>query len=297
MKPAPALADDLGFSDRREVIRAVRYGRAVDDPTLAPAAIAHARHVQRLAERWTLRTPAGWPSLVGEFVKSEGWMLIVPMLVLLVWIHDPVTIAVEGFIVFVFARMLVRYTANAPALANQAEVANRALVGDPIRPTDGEAARSPWWRPRGGVPRSKPEVAGWLPIPLWQLVPIWVAWAGVVVTVGVTVRGAVQDWLPFVYLLVWIEVERRLAEPVEQRLGLEAARRARGYDVFRSGRGWPWSALFVLLLAAIGAMSVGIAASGWFKGQGLGAGFGFTFLLIYVYRDLASRWRWLHATG
>jgi hypothetical protein len=294
MKPASALAEHLGYGDRREVARAVRYGRAVDDPELVYAAIVHARYVQALAKRWTRRTPDGWRSLLGAFARDEGWMILIPMLLLLPWIRDPVPIALEGFMVVVLGHLLVRYAKHAPALAAQAELANCRLVGEAVEtvePAPPAEERPPWWRPRVFVRRSKLDAPGWVPIPFRQLVPFWMAYAGVAISIGLTAPGSVQDWLPLVYLTVLIEVERRLAEPVERRLGLAEAQRVRGYDVHRSGRGWRWTILSVVQFAAVGAMSVGIVASGWFRGHGLGVAFGLVILLTFVYRDLASRWR------
>ena len=251
--------------------------------------------MQKLSERWTLRTPDGWPSLVGAHLKQEGWMLLLSMAFLLPWIRNPVTIGIECVMAGILVRMVVRHATHAPALAAQAEAANRKLLGESVEAPAVPEARLPWWRLRGTVRLSKSDAPGWLPIPLGQLVPLWIAWAGIVVAVGLTVPGAVQDWVPLLYLLGWIEIERRLKERVERRIGLAEATRLRGYDVFRTARGWPWAVLFVLQLAVDGAIAIGVTSSGWFRGHGIGAAFGFGLIFTFLSGDLASRWRRHHA--
>jgi hypothetical protein len=291
MRAGAAEPAGLSSGDRREIRRAVQHGRAVDDPALATAAVAEARRVQEEAARWTLRTPAGWPSLVGACVRAQAWILLVPALMVSVWIPDPGAIAVEIFGLVVFVHLIVRWAQNAPVLAAQSETANRALLGEDVEPPP-LVPRLPWWRTRRAVRSSKPQAPAWLPIPLRQLIPLWIGWTAIVLAVGIAGPGWAQWPLPFVYLFLWVEVERRLGEPVEERLGPRAAAEARACDIVRSGRGWKHHAGFLLLLAGVIGISGLTVRSGWFHAGGVGVSFAFVLLLASVYHDLASRRRW-----
>lgn len=55
-----AALKSLGSSDRRKVVRAVRAGRAVDEPRLAPAAVSMARAMIVMR----VRRPLRWMNLV-----------------------------------------------------------------------------------------------------------------------------------------------------------------------------------------------------------------------------------------
>jgi hypothetical protein len=165
------------------------------------------------------------------------------------------------------------------------------LLGEPGGPVGEVAEPLPWWKPRQGLPRGKPEVSGWLPIPLSRLVPFWLGSVVVIVLVGLTLPAWVQWLLPFVYFTLWIEVERRLGERVEAQLGPEETRRARGCDITHSPRR-KWAALYVLVLVGQFFLVGAIYRSGWFNGHGIGVIFTLGLLLYVVERDLASRWRW-----
>ena len=293
----------LGRRDRREVLRAVRYGRVVDDPALAGIAVDHAQDVRALARRWSWRTPVGWPSLLDSYLRTV-WPLIPVGLLLVVWFPDPGTVAIDAFLVFVLLYGLVRHATHCPLLAAQAEAANHALVAEsrsePVPPSLGEEPPAPrqlpWWTPRSFTRKSDPNQPGWLPIPLRYLIPVWTVWAGLMIALGLTASEGTQFWAVIAVFVLWFEVERRLAEPVEARLGQDA-QRVRGYDVFRSGRGWRWSIFFALLLACEVGLGWLTIRSGWFGGGGGVAAFGLAMLLVIVYRDLASRWRWRHSSS
>jgi hypothetical protein len=289
MRPEATAVDDLGYRDRREVARAVREGRAVADPALASAAVLEAQRVQELAHAWSLTRPASWPSLLGGTWSTARWLFTGAFLFFLLVRPDPVAVALACAVGVLFVVAVVRYARNASARAADAEAANLGLLAGQEHVAPREARPKHWWTPRAFAGR--PNAARWVPISLRYLVPVWAAWAAAAIVCGLFVPPAVGDWLPLVYFLAWVEIERRLAEPVVARLGGDVEK-ARACDVLGRGRGPAYIARFLLLQVAVVGLVWGLLQSGWFHGHEVGATFGLILLFMFVCRDAASRWRW-----
>ena len=289
MKPEATAAEHLGYRDRREVDRAVRAGRAVADPALAAAAVLEARRVQELARAWSWTRPASWPSLLGGTWSTARWLLTGAFLFFLLVRPDPVAVALACSVVVLFVIETARYARNAGVRAADAEAANAGVLAGEQHVAPREPRPKRWWTLRAFT--SGRSAAKWVPIPLRYLVPVWAVWAVGATACGLVVPRAVGDWLPVLFFLAWIEIERRLAEPVVTRLGAEVER-ARACDVFEWRGGWARITRFLSVQVAVVGLAWGLLESGWFHGREVGATFAFMLLLLFVYRDLASRWRW-----
>jgi hypothetical protein len=240
---------------------------------------------------WSWKRPRSWPSIIASWSATGPWVLAAVLVFLLVR-PDPAAIALSCVAVGAFVLAFVRYARRAPVRAERAEQENLRLLGDQAGGQIHPRPR-PWWTSRTFGYGRRP--LAWVPISLWYLVPIWAVWFGVVVAVGLTVPGVIQDWLPALYIVGWAEIVRRLSEPVAERLGGAGLERARTCDAFGSWRE-PWRvAFFVVLQLAILGLAWGVLSTGWFRGYGVGASFGFMLLFVFAAHDLMSRWRWRHA--